>query len=201
MLYAGKFVVERLTRTRGKKENKKEPLWKRKIQGNILKWRKDLSMFEELRRRKYELGRKEKARIDRVYGVTEKSTVCVREFLMPKIHSGSTKIRRFLKKSFQFHQNNHFNNYQSQLYKELGGAEADRNNLAPDAREVTRFWSGIWSKPWQHDNEEYWLKRLKRWLADVYILLLRQFFTFTRQMTHRFQLLPTYSTHRIHIHI
>ena len=40
-----------------------------------------MSRIEELRRGKYELGRKEKARMNRVYGLTEKGTLSVREFL------------------------------------------------------------------------------------------------------------------------
>ena len=47
-------------------EDKEDPWWKRRIEGNIVRWRKDLSRIEELRRGKYELGRKEKARMDRI---------------------------------------------------------------------------------------------------------------------------------------
>ena len=90
-----------------------------------------MSRVEEVRRGKGELSRKERMRMDRAYGLTEKGTLCVREFLKSKIHSGSTKIRRFLEKGIQFHQNNLFKNNQSQLYKELGGAETDRNNFHP----------------------------------------------------------------------
>ena len=72
-----------------------------------------------------------------------------------------------MEKGIQFQQNNLFKNNQSQLYKELGGAEADRNNLAPDAREATRFWGSIWSEPGKHGRETAWLKRVKRWLARV----------------------------------
>jgi hypothetical protein len=170
LLYAGSFVVaERLglMRKRGKREDKEDPWWKRRIEGNIVKWRKDLSRIEELRRGRYEFGRKEKARMDSEYGLTERGTLSVREFLKAKIHSGSTKIRRFLEKGIQFHQNNLFKNNQSQLYKELGGADADRKNLAPDAREARRFWGGIWSEPGRHVKEAEWLRRVKRWLAGV----------------------------------
>ena len=146
LLYAGSFVVaERLglMRNMGMRQEKEESWWKRRIEGNIGRWRKDLSRVEEVRRGKLELSRKERMRMDRAYGLTEKGTLSVREFLTSKIHSGSTKIRRFLEKGIQFHQNNLFKNNQSQLYKELGGAETDRNNPSPDAREATRFWGGI----------------------------------------------------------
>ena len=126
-----------------------------------------MSRVEEVRRGKLKLSRKERRRMDRAYGLTEKGTLSVREFLKAKIHSGSTKIRRFLEKGIQFHQNNLFRNNKSQLYKELGGAEADRNNPSPDAREATRFWGGIWAAPGRHEREAEWLERVKRWTAGV----------------------------------
>ena len=170
LLYAGSFVVaERLglMRKSGKRQEKEEPWWKRRIERNIVRWRKDLARVEEVRSGKMELSRKERRRMDRAYGLTEKGTLSVREFLKSKIHSGSTKIRRFLEKGIQFHQNNLFKNNQSQLYKELGGAEADRNNPSPDAREATRFWGGIWSEPGRHEKDAEWLERVKRWTGGV----------------------------------
>ena len=65
------------------------------------------------------MSRKARRRMDRAYGLMEKGTLSVREFLKSKIHSGSTKIRRFLEKGIQFHQNNLFKINQSQLYKQL----------------------------------------------------------------------------------
>ena len=76
-------------------------------------------------------------------------------------------ILRLLEKGIQFHQNNLFKNSQSQLYKELGGAETDRNNHSPDAREATRFWCGIWSEPGRHEKDAEWLERVKRWPGGV----------------------------------
>ena len=124
-----------------------------------------MARVEEVRSGKMELSRKERRRMDRAYGLTEKGTLRVREFLKLKIHSGSTKIRRFLEKGI--HQNNLFKNNQSQLYKELGGAEADRNNYSTDAREATRFWGGIWSEPGRHEKDAEWLSRVRRWTARV----------------------------------
>ena len=51
LMYAGAFVIaERLgmikERKGGKRMAKKEPHWKRLIDGNIKKWRKDLSLVE-----------------------------------------------------------------------------------------------------------------------------------------------------------
>ena len=92
-------------RKRGKRQETEALWWKKRIEGNIGRWRKDLTRVEEVRRGKLELSRKERMRMGRAYGLTEKGTLSVKEFLKSKIHSGSTKIRRFLEKGSQFHQN------------------------------------------------------------------------------------------------
>ena len=53
LLYAGSFVVaERLglMRKRGKRQEKEDSWWKKRIEGNIGRWQKDLSRVEEVRR-------------------------------------------------------------------------------------------------------------------------------------------------------
>ena len=83
-------------RKSGKRQEKEELWGKRRIEGNIGRRRKNLSRVEEVRRGKLVLSRKERMRMDRTYGLTEKGKLSVRLFLKSKIHSGSSKIRRFL---------------------------------------------------------------------------------------------------------
>ena len=172
LLYASSVVVaERLgllKERKGKREEKNDPWWKRRIQGSISQWRKDLSKVEELRRGRWKPSDSERKRLDKLYGMTEKGAKDVSAFLKSKIHSGSVKVQRYLKRSVQFHQNNLFKNNQSYLYKELNGQVAHGgNNLAPDAQEATAFWSGIWSEPGRHDVEAEWLGRVRQKLSRV----------------------------------
>ena len=102
----------------------------------------------------------ERERLDRVYGLTERGTTGVGVFLRSKIQAGSTKIRRYLERNIQFHQNNLFKNNQSNLYKGLSGSTTG-NNPAPDAQEATEFWSGIWSESGGHERDAEWLTNLK----------------------------------------
>ena len=172
LLYAGAVVVaERLglmKERKGKRQDKNDPWWKRRIEGSIAQWRKDLSKVEELRRGRWKPSDSERKRMDKLYGLTEKGAKDVGAFLKSKIHSGSVKVQRYLKKSVQFHQNTLFKNNQSALYKELNGQAAhDRNNPAPDAQEANAFWSGIWSVPGQHDVGAKWLGQVRQKLSRV----------------------------------
>ena len=172
LLYASSVVVaERLgllKERKGKRQVKNEPWWKRRIEGSIVQWRKDLSKVEELRRGRWKPLDSERKRLDRLYGLTEKGAKDVSAFLKSKIHSGSVKVQRYLKRSVQFHQNNLFKNNQSYLYKELNGQVANGgDNLTPDAQEATAFWSGIWSEPGRHDVEAEWLGRVRQKLSRV----------------------------------
>ena len=68
-----------------------------------------------------------KSRLEKVYGLGEKGTLYVIEFLKGKIHAGSCKVKNYLKRNLQYHQNNLFRNDQKQLYKELSGTvQADQ---------------------------------------------------------------------------
>ena len=172
LMYACSVVVaERLGLLKERKEirqDRNDPWWKRRIEGSIVQWRKDLSKIEELRRGRWKPSDSERKRLDKLYGLTENGAKDVSAFLKSKIHSGSIKVQRYLDRKIQFHQNNLFKNNQSYLYKELSGQAADgRNNQTPDAQEAIRFWIGIWSEPGSHDVEAEWLGRVKQKLSRV----------------------------------
>ena len=103
----------------------------------------------------------EKARLEKVYGLGEKGTLYVIELLKGKIHAGTCKVRNYLKRNLQFHQNNLFKNDQKQLYKELSGSVLT-DSMAPDKAEATAFWSGIWSKPETHNSNAEWIGQTRR---------------------------------------
>ena len=64
-------------RKSGKRQEKEEPWWKRRIERNIVRWRKDLARVEEVRSGKMELSRKERRRMDRAYGLPDEETMRV----------------------------------------------------------------------------------------------------------------------------
>ena len=76
----------------GKKAVKEKPRWQRRIEGNIERWRKDLSRVAEISR-----GTKVRDKVwqelERRYQLCDRGAVAVSSFLKNKIHAGSTKIR------------------------------------------------------------------------------------------------------------
>ena len=173
LLYAGAIVVtERLgyeSSKPGKKGKgvRKEPFWKRRIEGNLVKWRRDLSRIEELRKCNCVLDDKEMDRLERTYGLKENGHRQVVEELKMKIRAGSCKVRYYVERKLGLHQNNLFRNDQSRLFKELDGDEKGDDDDAPDGKEATEFWSGIWSSPGTHNKDVAWLKRVKDKLKSV----------------------------------
>ena len=100
LLYAGAFVVaERLGMIKERKGNprkvEKEPRWKRRIEGNIKKWRRDLGLVDAVKKKKLK-NIKEKKRLEQVYGLGEKGILYVQEFLKGKIHAGACKVQNYL---------------------------------------------------------------------------------------------------------
>lgn len=171
LLYAGVYVtVERLgmmkDRKGGKRKVDKDPWWKRRIEASIKKWRKDLGLVDAYKRGNLK-NVEERARLELTYRLGAKGYLYVIAFLKGKIHSGTCKIQSYLKRELQYRQNTLFKNDQKQLYKELGGTSQTDTAAAPDAKEATDFWSGIWSNPVEHNRNAEWLERAKRVNARI----------------------------------
>ena len=86
--------------------------------------------------------------------------------LKSKIFSSSAKLKRYEERKTQFHQNTLFKTSQRKLYEELNGKTRGKVEV-PKAKEATKFWSDIWSKPGKHSADAEWLGRVRRKLSDV----------------------------------
>ena len=130
-----------------------------------MKWKADLSGTEEVLRGVNVKG-KVRERLDTLYQLNARGALGVSAFLRSKIQAGSTKVKRYVERSVQFHQNNLFKNDQSNLYKELNGSR-NKNNPAPDAAEATQYWRGIYSERREHVRNAEWLEKVKDKLRDT----------------------------------
>ncbi len=170
VVHSGSVVVaERLglmKKGKGKRQARKEPWWKRRIEKDITGWRKDLSRVEAVRQGRV-MDQKVIDRLNSKYELVDKGALTVMTFLRSKIQSGSAKIRAYLERGVQFHQNNLFRNNQSQLYQELNGSGDRGENPVPEAGEATEFWSGIWGNEMRHDEEAPWIEGVKRKFEGV----------------------------------
>ena len=167
LLYRGAYVVaDRLgliRKNKGKRKENKKPRWQR-IEKSIGEWRKDLARVDELRKGTI-LAKKVMDQLNRKYQVLKKGSVTVATLLKQKIHSGSTKIRWYVNSCTKVRQNNLFRNNQSQLYKELGGRA--KLGQAPNCKEATKFWSGIWSVQKRHDEDATWLGEVRDRMSGI----------------------------------
>ena len=89
-MYAAAYVTtERMGMIKGRKGRRtEEPFWKRRINGNIEAWRKDLSKIEEVRRGNMRLKQRERERVNREYHLEERGTLYVSGMLKQKIKAG-----------------------------------------------------------------------------------------------------------------
>ena len=167
LMCAAAFVVaERLGKTlKKKKTEKKEPWWKRRIEKNIIDWRKDLSKLVERRKGKNKLTEGETINMNRRYSLEDKGNNYVIDMLKNKITNGSEKIKRYKKRMKQYHENTLFKNSQKKFYEELNGGREE--NAPPRSEEAVEFWKGIWSKPVKHNGNAEWLEEARANLGEV----------------------------------
>ena len=159
LVYAGAVVVtERLGVKLKLKEDVREPMWKRRLEGQIKQLRRDLARVEQLVEGKM-LKRKFLDVLQRKYWLKQKGTKIVREELKQRIRAKSSKVKRYQNRITQFRQNRLFQTDQGRFYQELNGVKGD--SVAPDSEESKKFWSEIWSQPGKHRKDAEWLRRLK----------------------------------------
>ena len=119
---------------------------KRRIQANIMEWRKDVTRLNERRKGTFEFEKKDLDRMERKCKLSDVGNVQVIDMLKEKISAGATKIRQYEERELHYHQNTLFATNQKQFFRELDG-RSNITNVAPDAQEASEFWSNIWSIP------------------------------------------------------
>ena len=180
LLYAGSYMVaDRLGMLRRNRKGRKDgrPYWQRRLEERIVRWRKDIGRVKELKGGGV-LAKRARDELERRYGILANGLKAVSAMLREKIRAGATKIRNFVGRSVARRQNNLFRNNQSQLYKELSGANKTGDaNSTPDADGTREFWSRIWSVDKQHNDDACWLGEVRtrmegiRQMEDVVVTL------------------------------
>ena len=165
LLAAGRVVQMKVGMKRNENGKAKEPLWKRRLRSKMSGIRKDLGRVERWKRGelanvdlKYELERK--------YLVKKKGINVVIEDLKQRMKAIQYKIKRYEDKTEQYKQNRIFETNQKRLYEIIDGLHRN-NEEAPNAGDCLEFWSGIWSKPANHNADAEWLTKLEKKLENV----------------------------------
>ena len=161
ILQAGAILVGELV---GAKEPttraEKAPYWKRRIEGDLKRLRKDLGRIEAWFKGKWKrckAGAKEE--LDRRYRLKAKGFNTTMEEIKQRIVAKASKIKRYTNRIKQFNDNKLFNANQSRFFKNLEGGEG--NTIAPNPQEATQFWSNIWAKSVNHNENAEWIERVE----------------------------------------
>ena len=142
---------------------KKSPA-RRRIERDIMRFRKDLSRISELIRGQKQL--KKGDYLQQRYNIIAKGASQVSEILKEKIKASTEKIKRYEERHQQYRQNRMFNENQKKFYAEMDG----KNNCQPSPPlplEATQFWSNIWGSGHEHNKEAEWIQIVQSELDHI----------------------------------
>ena len=136
---AGIWVAEQLGLKKFTIREKYVPRWKRRIEGDIKRLRREVNFMERGQRGKLEAKKKGKLKdLEEKYGVKRKGFKTVVEELKQRMIAKSAKVQRYEQRITQCKQNRLFHIDQKKLYSELNGGRQFSHNV-PDADESRRF--------------------------------------------------------------
>ena len=168
---AAVIINEKLGVTNQKRREKKEPMWKRRMQLKIDEMRKDVGRLEEMKKGK-KLKSKIVSNLKKRYQFFEKKGIkTIQEELKQRITAKADAIRRYTKRCKRFGENRMFDTNERQFYRNLDANEEDKKKPGthgnPDKDECTKFWSNIWNNRVEHNRNATWLKDIETDLNDI----------------------------------
>ena len=141
----------------GKTGIKKEPWWKRRLEGQIKDIRRELSWVNAIKENK-PIKKKNLETLQRKYKLKKTKLLGVKEELIQKLKAKSGKIKRYDQRIKQYHQNRQFRNNGSGFYSRLNSENVHVTSEIPGKKEAKEFWSNLWSKNGTHNENAKWLK-------------------------------------------
>ena len=148
---ASVWVAEQIGLKKIEYRKKNEPRWKRRIEGDIKRLKKDVNILE--RELKGEIGERKRQKLLQLhekYRVRKKGSKTVIEELKQGMTAKSSKIRRFEQRIEKFRQNRLFEADQKIKYTEFNGGR-ERSIVVPNKEESKQFWGNIWSIRKEHN--------------------------------------------------
>ena len=153
LFYAGAVVVtNRLGVKINKAAERKEPMWRRRLQNKIKELRKDLSQLESSKDKEVSNVRHWQT-LERKYSIRVKTLSVVIEELKQRIVAIAAKVRRYREMVYRFRHNRMFQNNQKQFYRELNQEGERFDDNQPNAEESKKFWGDIWSESVDHNRD------------------------------------------------
>ena len=151
-----------------KSNKRQQPKWKTRIENQIKSMRADLSILTDMAKKgETQNISKTNQRIKKKYKTTTNQELqTVRKSLKMKIQAKVQRIRRCVKRSKQFSQNQMFANNRKKFFRNLGKEQISVEK--PFKKEATEaFWSNILENDREHNHSAEWIKREVQKYADT----------------------------------
>ena len=142
-------------------KTKKEPWWKRRLEGKLRELRRDLDFANNLLEKR-NIKKKHKDRLGRRYNIRRKRLNIVREEMKQRIKVVSAKIKRFSSQINQYQQNRMFVNSQGRFFQRLNNEEENHQCEISNSVEAQTFWRGICSERKEHHKGTEWLRDVEK---------------------------------------
>jgi len=163
LVYAtAKTIQDIIVPENNKKKNnykEEEPPWKKRIQAQISKMRKDLSLMTEVL--KPTLSRhlsKKKEELYKKYNIrNKKDHYKETEKLKQKIKAKAYRIKRYTERSAQYQQNKQFTENTSKFYNNVLGKK-NKVKETPTEENIEKYWKSIWENEKKHNSSAAWIQ-------------------------------------------
>ena len=149
LLYAGAVVTNRLRVKIDKVSERKETMWKRRLQNKIKELRKNLRSTRRSKDKDI-VNFRRRERLERKYSIRVKRLNVVIEESKQRITAIAAKVRRYQGRIDSYRQNRLFENNQRQFYRELDQEGKRYDDDQPVAEESKQFLGNIWSQSADH---------------------------------------------------
>ena len=146
---AGVWVADQLILKKYKGRKKKDPWWKRRIEGNIENFKKGINILERVKEDQIGTRKEGKAKlIVEKYRVKRKGLTTVIEELTQRILAKDAKIARYEQRIHQYRINRLFKVDQKRLYNEFNGQMGNNRGAYRILKKLGHFGveCGMWRK-------------------------------------------------------
>ena len=152
------YAVKKLGIKSGTGGPRKDPWWKRRINEDVKRIRRDLNILQ--RELKGQVRNRAKIEeLENKYHFKSKKLNTVIEELKQRLVAKAAKVKRHEQRGEQFKQNQLYYLNQKRFYEQLNG-NIRYEDIIPNVEESKTFWSDILSKGQKHNNNAEWLRNL-----------------------------------------
>lgn len=149
-------------RTNRAKPNKNSPPWQKRLENKILKLRKDLSSLAAIKKGILTNNQKKVEHLFNKYNIKNNQDLEEEiEKQKQMIAATAQRLRRYRKRSNQYHQNKLFETNPKQFYHQLKGNKIEIDK-PPTKEQLEEFWGGIMENEEEHDKNATWLKPMRK---------------------------------------